>query len=223
MREQQSKATHITHYRTPYGHPVLKIHIASQHIQTVYEALYLLNESQHRHHFFHSSIAAYFSPTCRSYLATADDRAPRATILQAESNNQLQFKINNNDSTNNNPRHTRSTGDKFNKQNKHQLSIRTLYQNINGVSATPREQIYTSKAANSNITIWPVHDKTRKKIVQRGRVQNIVATLTSPEDLAAAHIRFITKIAKAKHMTLQVGRRDDGLLDQAGRNEEPPD
>lgn len=109
---------------------------------------------------FHSRL---HSPTCRSYLATADDRAPRATILQAESNNQLQFKINNNDSTNNNPRHTRSTGDKFNKQNKHQLSIRTLYQNINGVSATPREQIYTSKAANSNIKIWPVHDKTRKK------------------------------------------------------------
>ena len=112
---------------------------------------------------------------------------------------------------------------KFNKQNKHQHSTRTLYQNINGLSATPREQIYTSEAANSDITLWPVHNKTWQKIVQRGRVQNIVGTLTSPEDLAAAHIRFITKIAKAKHMTLQVGRRDDGPPDQAERNEEPPD
>ena len=85
--------------------------------------------------------------------------------------------------------------DKFNKQNKHQHSIRTLYQNINGLSATPREH-YTSEAANSYITLWPVHNKTWQKIVQRGRVQNIVATLTSPEDLAAAHIRFITKINK---------------------------
>ena len=60
------------------------------------------------------------------------------------------------------------------------------------------------------------------KIVQRGMVQNIVATLTSPEDLAAAHIRFTTKIAKAKHMMLQVKRRDDRPPDQAKRNEEPP-
>ena len=104
-----------------------------------------------------------------------------------------------------------------------QNSIRELYQNINGLSATPREQIDTSDAANSDIALWPVHDKTRQKLVQRGKVQNIVVALTSPEDLAAAHIRFITKIAKAKRMTLQVGRRDDGLPNQAERNEEPPD
>ena len=61
------------------------------------------------------------------------------------------------------------------------------------------------------------------KIVQRGRVSNIVATLTSPEDLAATHTRFITKIAQAKRMTLQDGRRDDGLLDQAEQNGEPPE
>ena len=58
------------------------------------------------------------------------------------SNNQLQFKIKNNNSTNNNPRHTHSTGDKFNKHNKHQHSIRALYQNINGLSATPREHLH---------------------------------------------------------------------------------
>ena len=86
-----------------------------------------------------------------------------------------------------------------------------------------QENIYTSEAANSNITLWPVHDKTRQKIVQRGRVQNTVATLIPPDDLAAAHFRFITKIAKTKHMALQVGRRDGELLDQAKRNEEPPD
>ena len=113
--------------------------------------------------------------------------------------------------------------DKFNKQNKHQNSIRTLYQNINGLSATPREQIYTSEAANSNITLWPVYEKTRQKLVQRGRIRNIVATLTSPEDLAIAHIRFNTMIAKSKRMTFQVGRRDNRLPDQAERHEEPPD
>ena len=61
------------------------------------------------------------------------------------------------------------------------------------------------------------------KIVQRGSFPNIVKTLTEPEDLAAAHTRFITKIAQAKRMMPQNGRRDDGPLDQAERNEEPPD
>ena len=84
MIEQQSKASHIIHCRTTYGYPVLKIHIASQHIHTVYEAINTLDESQHRHHFFHSSIAASFLPTCKSCLATADDRASRVIILQAE-------------------------------------------------------------------------------------------------------------------------------------------
>ena len=51
--------------------------------------------------------------------------------------------------------------DKFNKQNKHQNSIRTLYQNINGLSATPREPIYTSEEANSNMALWPA--KTSRK------------------------------------------------------------
>ena len=60
------------------------------------------------------------------------------------------------------------------------------------------------------------------KLVQSGRILNIVATLTSPEDLAPAHTRFITKITKAKSMTLQDGRRDDGPPDQAEKNEEPP-
>ena len=47
--------------------------------------------------------------------------------------------------------------------------------------------------------------------------------LTSPEDLAPAHTRFITKIAKAKYMMLQDGHRDEGLPDQVKQNEEPPD
>ena len=98
-----------------------------------------------------------------------------------------------------------------------------IYQNINGLSPTPREQIDTSEAANSDIAFWLVHDKTRQKVLHRGRAQNIVATLTSHEDLATAHTRFITKIAQAKCMTLQVGQKDDGLPDQAERNEEPPD
>ena len=97
MQEQQTKATQlmhyftayshpvIKHYSTAYSHPMIKIHFASQHIHTVYEATNALEESHHQHHFFHSSIASTFSPTCRSYLATADDRAPRAAILQTES------------------------------------------------------------------------------------------------------------------------------------------
>ena len=79
------------------------------------------------------------------------------------------------------------------------------------------------KAANSDIAFWLVHNKTRGNLVQRRRVSNIVTALTEHEDLAAAHTRFITKIAQAKRMTLQDGRRDDGPLDQAERNEEPPD
>ena len=61
------------------------------------------------------------------------------------------------------------------------------------------------------------------KMSTKGRFPNIVATLTKPADLAAAHTRFITKIAKAKRMTLQDGRRDNGPPDQAEKNEEPPD
>ena len=79
------------------------------------------------------------------------------------------------------------------------------------------------RAANSDIAFWLEHNKTWRKLVQRGRFLNIVKTLTSPEDLAAAHTRFITKIAKAKRMTLQDGWRDDGPPDQAEQNEEPPD
>ena len=65
--------------------------------------------------------------------------------------------------------------------------------------------------------------QNRAKIVHRGRIQNIVETLNEPEDLAAAHTRFITKIAKAKDMMLQVGRRDNRPPDQAKQNEETPD
>ena len=57
----------------------------------------------------------------------------------------------------------------------------------------------------------------------KGNVRNIVVTLTSPEDLAAAYTRSITKIAKDKCTTLQDGHRDDGLLDLDKRNEELPD
>ena len=52
---------------------------------------------------------------------------------------------------------------------------------------------------------------------------NIVMTLTSSDDLAAANTRFITKIAKAKRTALQDGRRDEGPPDQDKQNEEPPD
>ena len=62
-----------------------------------------------------------------------------------------------------------------------------------------------------------------EKIVQRRRVPNIVVTLISSEELAAANTRFFTKITQAKRMTLQDGRMDEGPPDQAERNEEPPD
>ena len=75
------------------------------------------------------------------------------------------------------------------------------------------------RAANSDIAFWLVHNKTQRKLVQRGRFLNIVTTLSEPEDLAAAYTRFITKIAKAKRMTLQDGWRDDGPPDQAEKNE----
>ena len=79
------------------------------------------------------------------------------------------------------------------------------------------------RAANSDIAFWLAHNKTPRKIVQRGRFPNIVMTLTPHEDLAAAHTKFITKMAKAKCMTLQDGQRDDRLPDQAEQNEELPD
>ena len=73
MKEQQSKATNITQYLTHYGCPVLKIHVASQHIHMVYEAINAFAESKHWHHFSYRSIASSFSPRCKSYLVTADN------------------------------------------------------------------------------------------------------------------------------------------------------
>ena len=37
------------------------------------------------------------------------------------------------------------------------------------------------KAANSDIAFWLVHNKTRRNLVQRRRVPNIVTTLTEPK------------------------------------------
>ena len=56
------------------------------------------------------------------------------------------------------------------------------------------------------------------KIVQRGKVWNILTTLTSSEDLAAANTRFVTKIAKAKRTMFQDGRSDEGPPDQDKQN-----
>ena len=84
MKEQQSKANNITQYLTYYGHPVLKIHVASQHIHTVYEAINALDESKYQHHFPQESISSSFSPKCRRYLVISDDKASRATISQAK-------------------------------------------------------------------------------------------------------------------------------------------
>ena len=62
-------------------------------------------------------------------------------------------------------------GDKFNTHNKHQNSIRALYQYIYiyGLSATLRENINTPEAANSDIALWLVHNNIRQKLLQRGR------------------------------------------------------
>ena len=51
----------------------------------------------------------------------------------------------------------------------------------------------------------------------------IVATLTSPEALAAANTSFLAKILHAKRTTFQDGRIDEGQTDQAERNEESPE
>ena len=79
------------------------------------------------------------------------------------------------------------------------------------------------KAANSDIAFWLEHNRTTRNIVQRRKVSNIVVTLTSSEELAAANTRFLTKITQAKCTTLQDVFMDAGLPDQAERNEEPPD
>ena len=70
------------------------------------------------------------------------------------------------------------------------------------------------KAANSDIAFWLVHNRTRRKILHRGKVLNIVMTLTSYDDLVAANTRFITKTAKAKRTTFQNRHRDEGPPDQ---------
>ena len=80
-----------------------------------------------------------------------------------------------------------------------------------------------NKVANSDIAFWLEHNRTRRKIVQQGRVPNIVVTLTSPEELAAANTSFLAKLIHAKRATFQDGRRSEGLTDQAVRNKEPPD
>ena len=76
------------------------------------------------------------------------------------------------------------------------------------------------KAANSDIAFWLEHNRTRRKIVQQGRVLNIVVTLTSPEELTAANTSFLAKIVHAKRTTFQDGRMDEGPTDQAERYSE---
>ena len=79
------------------------------------------------------------------------------------------------------------------------------------------------KTANSDIAFWLEHNITRRKIVQRRKVSNIVVTLTSPEELTAANTSFLAKIVDAKRTTIQDGNMDEGPNDQAERNEESPD
>ena len=67
------------------------------------------------------------------------------------------------------------------------------------------------KAANSDIAFWLVHNKTWRKLVQRGRFPNIVTALTPPEDLAAAYTKLIMKIAKANSWGF---RMDGGTTDR---------
>ena len=74
-----------------------------------------------------------------------------------------------------------------------------------------------TKAANSDIAFWLEHNRTRRKVVQRGRLSYIVVTLTPPEELAAANTSFIAKILHVD------GHMDEGPNNQAERNEEPPD
>ena len=139
------------------------------------------------------------------------------------SNNQLQFKINNNNSTDNNPRHSRSMGGQIQQKQqttKQHQSFIPKYKWI--ISNTERTNWHIQSSEFRHCALASTR-QNRAKLVQRGRVQNIVAALTSPEDLGAARIRFITNRAKAKCMTLQVGQRDDGLPDQAEQNEDPPD
>ena len=79
------------------------------------------------------------------------------------------------------------------------------------------------KAANLDIAFWLEHNRIRRKIVQQGRIPNIVETLTQSEALAAANANILSKILRAKRTTIQVGRTDEGPNDQAERNEETPE
>ena len=84
------------------------------------------------------------------------------------------------------------------------------------------KQKLLKKAANLDIAFWLEHSRARRRIVQLRKVSNVVVTLISSEELAAANTRFLSKITQAKRTTLQDGHMDDGPLDQAKGNEEPP-
>ena len=75
------------------------------------------------------------------------------------------------------------------------------------------------KAVNSEIVFWLEHNRTRRKIVQRGRVSNKVATLTQPEALVAANTSFLAKMLHARRTAFQDGRMDERPPDQAERYE----
>ena len=93
------------------------------------------------------------------------------------------------------------------------LDWRTQCRDIDPI---PTRQMETETAEESSKFRHCVLASTQQntvKITQRGKVLNILVTLTSPEDYAAANTRFITKIAKAKRRMLQDGRMDDGQSD----------
>ena len=98
-----------------------------------------------------------------------------------------------------------------------------IIESIIPIQQDQRKWKLLKKAANSDIAFWLEHNRTRRKIVQRGRVPNIVVTLTSPDELAAANNSFLAKILHAKRTISQDGRMDEGPNDQTKQNEEPPD
>ena len=51
----------------------------------------------------------------------------------------------------------------------------------------------------------------------------MTVTVTPQEELEQADHSFLAKISRAKRTIIQDGRTDDGVNDQAERNEEPPD
>ena len=78
--EHQATSARLSCFTDRNNNPILKIHSEKKHVHKIYEALYALDSSPHRVHFFYSNIYNALPPEAREYLATADSPSERQSL-----------------------------------------------------------------------------------------------------------------------------------------------